>query len=1071
MSKPNVNRHPIFNNCRAGVDGGDLTGLGPKLMRALSEDDEPGGGRILKQIGLHDTASAWRHLIWLTEAIETGPLREKFVASLLGALPRCADIDLALVNFRRYVESRYGDEAAGRVTALDPPLIGLLVELFGFSQFLADLMIRYPQYLEWLQEDEALSQGRTTEQYGRAFGAAIGAFKGRRNRRNSAIRALRRELLRLGVRRMLAVSDEAEMTRELSDLASASLDLAIDEIYPDLVTRFGEPFEEMGGEQTQAAPKATFMVIAMGKLGGRELNFSSDIDLLFIYSEEGKTTGREEGLGNISNHMFFTRLAEGVIQYLSEASDEGNFYRVDTRLRPDGDSGPLVRSFSAYEIYYETQAYPWERMALLKARWVAGARKLGLAFEAMSRPLVFDPLHSNEIIAQIHDLKMRIDHEIAMHEGADREVKRGEGGIRELEFLVQTLQMLHGARDSQLAVGNMLEALGALERGGLLAEKREKQMREDYLFLRTIEHRLQMMQMLQTHMMPEEPLALDALARRCGLSAQGAQSPGEVLMQRWGEVSGRIHHDFLEFFAPEDADEAGAPGNPCERLAELILSAAPEASILPEMAPMGLAEVGVLKALRRMGGMGRSSYLSAEGRSYYRDLLPILLEVSGRIPRPETALVNLESFLAASGATTSFYAIFLQNPNVIRLLILAFGSGNYLAQAMIAHPEFMDHLANPATLSASVDPQAKRERLDRWTMKARDEKAFCAGLARFKRFEFLMAGLGEVAGLLEYEMSCRRTSLTAEMILRRCLSHGAEAIGMEACPRHFAVLAMGKLGNGELNYHSDLDLIFVWEEGFGDGGPASAQTAAELGERVVSMLTATTVEGKLFDIDVRLRPEGQNAPLTPTLGRYLDYYGDRAQIWEFQSALKMRPVAGDQELAERLIDGVRERIIQRCEGLDTAAEIRSMRRRMEASHKIPRWVFCDFKTGRGGSVDLEFIAQYLQLSHLAEDSALMGMGPLGVFPHMAEAGWLDPALAQQLLADYIWLRRLERRTRLLFESERTYLPSSGEKLEALEAACRPLLEGLPGNLQETVNDIQLRNRKHFNMILQETTQP
>ena len=472
--------------------------------------------------------------------------------------------------------------------------------------------------------------------------------------------------------------------------------------------------------------------------------------------------------------------------------------------------------------------------------------------------------------------------------------------------------------------------------------------------------------------------------------------------------------------------------------------------------------------------MGQAIYLSGEGREHFERLLPVLLRAEAANPQPETALSNLESFTVASGAMASYFAIFVQNPALFELLLLAFGSGDSIAHTLIAHPEFLDTLADSGYLASGEDRSAMAARLAEWTAGAQTDERLATGLARFKRFEFLTAGLGELAGLLEYAPSGERITATAETIVAHALAHIARQMGLEqgpgsgGGPPHFAILAMGKLGTGELTWHSDLDIIFVWEDGFAPGDPSPSGRAAELGERLVALLTHPSPEGQPFAIDVRLRPEGQNAPLTPTLGRYLEYYaGDRAQLWEFQSAMKLRPIAGDVGLAQRLMRELGAVIARRCEGLPLAEQIRAMRRRMEESIKLPRWVFADFKSGPGGSVDLEFAAQYLQLRHLSGDPGLMGLGPLAVFGRSAAAGRISEAKGAELARDYVWLRRLERRARLLFESERSWLPARGDKLTALERACRPLLGQHSGPLRDEVARLMLRNRRSFTAIVAE----
>ncbi len=1005
----------------------------------------------LAELGFAEPAAAARMLTPLGGA--------EALARLIESVAVTPAPDLALVALARLAEARNGEDPAAALAALPSPMLNYLSMLAAHSQFLADLLVRHPATVEWLA-GQNLARGRTAADFRAEYDAACAAAPAE-PRRLTAIKAQRRELLRLALRRLTGRSSELAMARELSELASATLDWAIEELTAPLVARHGHPRAEPENGHPSDEP-VSFAVIGMGKLGGGELNFSSDIDLMFVYSREGRTEGRSDGSLAISNHEFYVRLAESLIAWLSEPTEEGCFYRVDMRLRPEGASGPLARSFDAYEIYYVTQAHPWERLALLKGRAVAGDRELGHRFEVMTRPLVHDPLHKERLVQNMRDLKHGIDELVSRRAGGEREIKRGAGGIREIEFLVQTLQMLHGTSRGELDAPATLDAIAALSAAGLLEAARARRMSEDYIFLRTLEHRLQMMHLRQTHMLPAEPAELELLARRCGILPARGVSAGEVLEARRRRVAERVHRDFTDFFEP--AREQAAPTDPAECAARSVMSGEPEATALAVLEPFGLAAPATLKMLRRLGGQGANIYLSAEGRRAWGELLPRLLRRAPSIPRPEAAVANLESFLLASGALATMFEMFARAPALFELLLTAMGSGNLLARTLIAHPEFVDTFLDPGELARGAEPDLLRARLERWTGGIMEDEAFCRALGRFKRFEHLAAGLGKLADLIDFKTFNARLCLTAELIVERVLARAAAELGIDPAGGGFAVLAMGKLGAREFNHFTDLDLIFVHDERLAAVRATPNETAAALAERMIALLTMTTSEGRAYAVDARLRPEGASAPLAPPLGRYLDYFSGRAQSWEFQSVMKLRPIAGDAATAAALVEGLRGRIARRLVGLDLAAEIHAMRRRMEQASKPARWAWCDFKVGRGGIVDLEFLAQYLQLKRLGEDGAMMGLGPLAVFARAGAAGWIEPALAETLARDYCWLRRLEDRTRLLFESEHSWLPATGEKLVALERACAPLLEGR-GGLLDATGAILLRNRRNFERVL------
>jgi glutamate-ammonia-ligase adenylyltransferase len=949
------------------------------------------------------------------------------------------------------------------LAALPPLRLERLALIMGHSPALGDWLVRFPDWAADL-DDATLALEPTTEALTAALAEAaanppaaadetaapssvpsvpfvlsVPSPAAPADRRLFALRRARRELLRIVARRLTGLADEVAMTADLSRLAVACIRLALAETERALAARFGQPRSEANADRAVG-----LAVIALGKLGGGELNVASDVDLIFVYGDEGRTIGRPDGSGRVANHLYFSRLVEGVIAFLAEIGPEGQIARVDARLRPDGETGPLARSLASCEAYYANQAHPWERLAMLKARAVAGDAAVGARFEAMISPLVFNPLHADRLLGHVRDMKRRIDRQADLGPGADRDVKRGPGGIREIEFLVQTLQMLHGARLPKLAAAaGTLPAMEALVRAGLLAEAQAARMREDYLFLRTVEHRLQLEELRQSHRLPDSSRALDLLARRCGLGS------GRELMDRWREVAGRVHADWAEFFgadAPESdarSQPGGADADPIARAAAAVLSDMPEGEVLPALAPLGLAEVAAFKDLRRLAGLGSSLHLGETGRDAFARLAPALLRGLAASARPVAALAALEAFLDITGAHAIYYDFFQSTPATLDLLLAAFGASDDLAQALQAHPEDLDAMADAGLLAGPPDPVARRARLARRLASAGAiPEARVGALARFRRFENFMTALGEVAGLLDYPTAGARMTDAAEAALAAALEMAAAGLGLPTSPAGFAVLAMGKLGGGEMNEFSDLDLIFAWDDGMAAvAGRAPGEVAAALAEGVVALLASSSPEGRPYAIDARLRPEGQNAPLAPTAGRYLEYFDDRAQCWEMQSLMQLRPVAGDLALGERLRAGLAQVVARRVGQMDLAQEIRAMRRRVEQSLKLPSWIFCDFKKGAGGSMDLEFAVQFKQLSHLADDPGLMGLGPAAAVERLADAGRLARAEADRFLSQYRWLRQVERRARRLLGGERTVLPTSGEKLVALEKTCAPLLTG------------------------------
>lgn len=1064
-----------------------------ELLDAVLQADQAEAEARLYGWGLRRPASAYAILRQLLASLtppEFGLLHE----ALARAMPDNPDPDRALANLERFNQAAGGPLRPVALASERPYVFDVLLDLFGFSQFMSDVIIRYPHYVAWLADPRTLDEDVSADGLAVNLRQAISPTEAPEFRQRAAIRWLRRALLRAGSRERMALirdsprtakerellgfAHEGQFMRELSEIANAAIRVALEESWTKLSMRFGRPIEE-DPEGSGRGREAQFCVVAMGKLGGLELNFSSDVDLIFLYSAEGQTSGRESerGLppeGRITNHDFFCRLSEAILQFLSYVTDEGYLYRVDTRLRPDGSEGPLARSLAAFEIYHETQARPWERLALIKGAAVAGGAELCVAFDRMSRALVFDREAGPELVGQIAELKRKIDMSVETGKEKGREIKRGHGGIREIEFFVQTLQLLHGAGTPAVQSRSTLDALAGLADRGKLPTERARQLHDDYLTLRRIEHRLQMMDLRQTHTLPDDPEELDSLAQRCGIGPEegsaAGKTPGEALTAMWEEISRRVHAQFVEFFgdAAETASADSTEGSPAVKAADAVLARAPDRELIPLLAPYGLESGGAIGSLKRMAGLGGAHYLDGRGRELYLRVVPALIESAAASARPAATLGSLESFLVSSSSIAGMYEVFAADPGLPALLLRAFGAADSWAKTLISHPEYLDYLLDRGFIAAGSSAEQLTARLRRWSMDAGGGRlGLPPGLARLRRFESLLTGLADIGEMISFSETTRRLSEIAEIGIEEALRSAlAEGNAAAESVDGIAVLGMGKLGTRELNYFSDLDIIYCWDNRTGPRNVEEIATPAA--ELVTQLLTEVTDEGAPFSVDARLRPEGQNAPLAPPISRYREYYAERAELWEMQSFMKVRHVAGDSAVSRRFIAEAGEVIARRVKEMQKGDAIRplmlDMRRRMEQSVKTPKWVLCDFKKGPGGTVDLEFLAQYFQLLHFAEDASLIGLPADAVFSKMGETGALDREEAAAMQDDYLFLRRFESRTRLLFETERSHAPAGGEKWESLRRLCADLVNS-GEDLRERLLLTLRRNRQRFGRIL------
>jgi glutamate-ammonia-ligase adenylyltransferase len=844
------------------------------------------------------------------------------------------------------------------------------------------------------------------------------------------------EMVRLGCRE-LGLGNPVEVGRELAHLADACFDAAIAAHTAALSRRHGAPrfIDDAGTERP-----AEFAVIGMGKLGGEELNFSSDVDVIYVYSSD------QGSAGSRSLHEFFCRLSERVTAALAEVTGDELVFRVDLRLRPEGSRGAIANSLPSLERYYESWGRPWERQAWIKARPCAGSQALGQAVLNTLRPFVYPRHGLHDPIEQVRALNQRIKSELGesgLESGFD--VKNGVGGIREVEFFVQTLQMVHGGHNPALRARPTLVALDQLMFAGLITEIEHRTLGDAYRFLRRVEHLLQLEAGRQTQRLPVDPEALARLAYR--LDLDGTETFRRTLAGHTDAVAAL-------FATLGDQDE----GPRAEVLALLTgeADAAREEQIL---AQLGFREPGHAHQLLEIGRRRPGSPLSRTATGAPARLGPGLIAELSTCPDPDQALGYMIELVSRRGTFTSLWRLFDENPPLMRLICSLFGTSDFLAKAFVNHPELIDSLLLAGQASARLDAAALERALDtrladpRLGEAATEEEQQWNALAEFKLAQVLRIGLADIAGELAPEEVCTELSLLAEVCLRRaCVLVQGGLVARHGVPRHadtgapasLALLALGKLGGRELGYASDLDILFVYG---GDGtsdGPHPLDNVTYMSraaQRLVRGLHMMHPGGRLYELDTRLRPEGQKGLLVSSLAGWVRYHREQARQWERQALTKLRPLAGDLALGEVVTAAAHECVYgappgQR--GLPAPAElaraIRDMRERIErelGGGQRRR----DLKTGRGGLVDIEFATQYLQLVHGHAHPVLRSTSTLEVLGHAAELAIADRHDCQLLAEGYRFLRALEHRLRIVHDRSEQVLPGPGIELDKLARRC------------------------------------
>jgi glutamate-ammonia-ligase adenylyltransferase len=931
--------------------------------------------------------------------------------------------DQALNSFERLA----GIVSAEQLTELaeHKKRLAQCVLLCGSSPFLVNLMYKSPDIIRWLFLENGIELSRSGEEMLAAVLATVDETTDF-SALQKALRCFKRsEIVRIAARDLNGLAPLEEIMRELADLGSSTLHVAYEVCRRCLIRDHGVPL--VTGENG-AAHEAEMTVIGMGKLGGRELNFSSDIDIIYFYeSDKGETTGIGGGpgarKGSISLHAFFNKLGEMISKALSQITEDGFVFRVDVGLRPEGKSGDMAVSLRSAEIYYESWGQSWERTAMLKARPVAGSLALGEQLLKTLQPFIYRKYLDYNLIEDMKQMKQKIDASLARSREGEINLKLGRGGIREIEFFIQALQLVYAGKNPKLRERNSLLALDTLLAANLLGEDDHGKLKEAYRFLRSVEHRIQVVQERQTHNLPGKNEEMLALSRRSGyLRGNGLERFCEVLEEHRSNVSfiyGTLFHS-----RDQKLEQAVHPQ------ALFLLDPKADADLVKDMlAERRFEDVergyDNLVALRR-GPVNAN--LTERNRRTLEKITPLLIQELFTSPDPDLALTNLERFMAVIARRTSCYALMAENSATITLLVSLFGMSEFLSKILISHPELLESLVSRSGSLAVKEKEMMQADLDALLEQSDYFEDHLNILRRYRNEEFLRIGLNDIHGRMMQGEVTSQLSLLAEVSLEaafRLAVTELQRFGLPICQHegdtsaaNLAIIALGKLGGGELNYHSDLDIIFVYDhQGMTDGEKpiSNHEYFAKLAQKIISILTMQTREGYVYKIDTRLRPSGNAGPLVTSLESFFEYHRKEAQVWERQALTKARVVLGDDTLASQLCEIIRQTVYGRAIDDEGRVEIHRLRMRMENELAKEKDGSYNIKTGRGGMVDVEFAVQYLQLKEgchypeLRDNSTVVALKEIDILRLLPDGD------AQTLLNGYKFLRKLENRLRIVHD--------------------------------------------------------
>jgi [glutamine synthetase] adenylyltransferase / [glutamine synthetase]-adenylyl-L-tyrosine phosphorylase len=799
-----------------------------------------------------------------------------------------------------------------------------LLHLLAVSSICATRLARNPETLLWLARPEVCLASRGSAEMLAELHALTSDSGVDEN-----FEPLRfwkgREMTRVAVRELAAVAPLEETTGELSQIAQICLRRVFEFWDAELRQRYG-------------SPKADFAILALGKLGGGELNHSSDVDLLFLYSDEGQLTP------HISYHQFFNRLGNKILETFSKPHPAGSLFRADLRLRPEGSAGPLARSLESMENYYAGFGETWERIALIKARGIAGSRELAYDFLRLHQPFIYPKSATPDLLEEIANIKHRIERDVVGPEKLERDVKLGRGGIRDIEFIVQTLQLIHGARNPFLQESSMLKSLRALRELDLLPRDEVLALDNAYRFLRRVEHRLQIEAEQQTHTVPDEPEPLSRLAHSLRFSS------GSDFTAALHDRMGSVRPIFQRIISESPAQGA--------KITFEFFKDSKRAE----------------KALTELERGASSFHVATRTRQIFQKLRPILLDWIAKAADPDATLNQFLRFVESYGLRSLLFELLVTNPKLLELVVKTLDASRFAGDLLIRRAQLLEDITRDPTFDEPRSVEENLGRLDSLGAAANNLDPIRA----YRQRQLLRIILRDVLGLVQPAGTFVELSDVAEA----CLVFVAKLLASE----QLTIIALGKFGGREISYGADLDVLFIGKD-------------VRAAQNLMIAMAQPTAEGNIWALDARLRPEGEKGPVVCSLETYESYYASRAQPWELQALTRARAISGP--LKNEFIEIAKSAWRRACQNADLFMKIDDMVKRIRRERGSGS-DFLDLKTGAGGIIEAEFLVQALQMrANIWEQNWERAVDGL------QQRGHLDKSDVAKLKNSYAFLRRCE----------------------------------------------------------------
>jgi len=870
----------------------------------------------------------------------------------------------------------------------DETFILSLFTIWSRSDYIKDSCVRYPKWLAGLSaENSVLHRSKTETDYREQLRQSIQGCQDE-VMLMLALREFRRaEMLRLIWRDLLNTAELEETLADVSALADVCVSETLDHLYEQLIERYGVPMSK-ANEEGVTVPQR-MLVLGMGKHGAKELNVSSDIDLIFAYPKSGTTDHPKKP---IENHQFFTKLAQKLIYVLDHINGEGFVFRVDMRLRPYGGSGALALNFSAFEDYYYHQGREWERYAMIKARVVAGDVEQGLELLNIIRPFVYRKYTDFTSFQALRDMKRMIMAEVH-RKGGEQNIKLGQGGIREIEFIAQACQLIYGGRDTTLQHPGLMPVFALLRDKGYLPGAWVDTLMNAYRFLRNMEHAIQGLADKQTQLIPASKEEKERVA--WSLSYSNWHEAEQVMHQHRGAVS-QIFEAFLQ-----DENESSEPCKRSENWLTLWQGEAEEVDWICALTDLGFEDASAsYYALMRLREHRMFGIMSTDSLQRFENFLPLLLNTVSAYSSPSLTLSRVLELVSVILGRTVYLVLLYENPNALKRLCDLCSESPWISEHLVKSPVILDELLDERSLyqppNKGVLQDELRQQLLRIPEDDLETQMDC--LRIFRQSHMLRVAASEISEYLPLMKVSDYLTWLAEVLLEQAISiawknmtskYGCpDGLVGESIELGFAVVGYGKLGGIELGYSSDLDMVFLYDSN--DHGVTNGERSINnqlfyirLGQRIIHLLSTQTTQGQLYETDMRLRPSGNSGMLVTSLSAFEKYQKNEAWTWEHQALVRARFIAGDSDLGERF-SLVREKILTSHFDTFNASnrsvslidDVMDMRRKMKlaAIDKFGNEETAknDIKQGDGGLIDIEFITQYGVLQYADQYEGLLG---------------------------------------------------------------------------------------------------